>query len=187
MLKLLPHLETLSQAHSGASVRELAFSLRGVIATRGAYQPEDLGQPHRSCSSRDQQKSASRAERSPAAPQAGSPQRQLRAVSELLLEAFDPDVPTRAVALRELAQMIQSRRREAVQAQEQILRVSSLAAVRRRFPMSFYFISTSSGGWMHRFQPFVILALLNYGSRNDTIFPAVFDPRWRQTNLKYVL
>ncbi|CAF96675.1 unnamed protein product [Tetraodon nigroviridis] len=123
MLKLLPHLETLSQAHSGASVRELAFSLRGVIATRGAYQPEDLGQPHRSCSSRDQQKSASRAERSPAAPQAGSPQRQLRAVSELLLEAFDPDVPTRAVALRELAQMIQSRRREAVQAQEQILRV----------------------------------------------------------------
>lgn len=124
LLKLLPHLERLSQAHSVAAVQELAFSLRGVIATGGAYQPEDLPQPRRSCSSPDEQETRARAERSRRPPHTGSSQTQLRAVPELLLEAFDPDVPTRAAALRELTQMVQSKRREAVQAQEEILAVS---------------------------------------------------------------
>lgn len=141
MLKLLPHLETLSQAHSVAAVQELAFSLRGVIATRGAYQPEDLTQPHRR-SSTDKQKTRTTAERPQTTAHTGSPQTQLRAFSEVLLEAFDPDVPTRAGALRELTQMVQSRTREAVQAQEEILRVS-LQLVLFIFPITHLCIKCS--------------------------------------------
>lgn len=118
MLKLLPHLERLSEAHCLAAVQELAFSLRAVIATRGAYQPEDLTQ-----------KTPTKAGRSPKAPHAAASQTHLRAFSEVLLEAFDPDVPTRAAALRELTQMVQGKTREAVQAQEEVLRVSFLAVL----------------------------------------------------------
>ncbi|XP_041794990.1 transport and Golgi organization protein 6 homolog [Chelmon rostratus] len=44
-----------------------------------------------------------------------------KAFSDCLLEACDPDVPTRAVALRVLTQMVQNRNQEAVQAQENVL------------------------------------------------------------------
>lgn len=46
-----------------------------------------------------------------------------KALSDWLLEACDPDVPTRAVALRGLTQMVQNRRPEVVQDQEKILTV----------------------------------------------------------------
>ncbi|CAL8262763.1 unnamed protein product [Merluccius merluccius] len=44
-----------------------------------------------------------------------------RAFSDWLLEACDPDVPTRAVALRRLTRMVQERHPEALQAQEKVL------------------------------------------------------------------
>ncbi|XP_035275672.1 transport and Golgi organization protein 6 homolog isoform X1 [Anguilla anguilla] len=43
------------------------------------------------------------------------------AFSECLLEACDPDVPTRAVALRSLTRALQERRPEALQAQDRVL------------------------------------------------------------------
>lgn len=46
-----------------------------------------------------------------------------KALSDWLLEACDPDVPTRAVALRGLTQMVQNRKPEVVQDQEKILTV----------------------------------------------------------------
>lgn len=46
-----------------------------------------------------------------------------KAFSDWLLEACDPDVPTRAVALRGLTQMVQNGKAEAIQAQEKILKV----------------------------------------------------------------
>lgn len=52
-----------------------------------------------------------------------------KALSGWLLEACDPDVPTRAVALRGLTQMVQNRNQEAVQAQEKILTVGSFLTV----------------------------------------------------------
>lgn len=110
MLKLLPHLETLSQAHPVAAVRELAFRLRGTISTRGAYQPEDLTL-----------KMPLKAKDSRKTPPTGAGQ--TRALSEVLLEALDPDVPTRAAALRELTQVVQRTAGEAVQDQEGVLRV----------------------------------------------------------------
>ncbi|KAG5848544.1 hypothetical protein ANANG_G00099580 [Anguilla anguilla] len=51
---------------------------------------------------------------SPAPPASG-------AFSECLLEACDPDVPTRAVALRSLTRALQERRPEALQAQDRVL------------------------------------------------------------------
>ncbi|KAI3371767.1 hypothetical protein L3Q82_024319, partial [Scortum barcoo] len=42
MSRLLPPLETLSQKHSEVVIQELASNLRAVIATHGAYRPEDL-------------------------------------------------------------------------------------------------------------------------------------------------
>uniref|UniRef100_A0A3P8Q867 Transport and golgi organization 6 homolog (Drosophila) n=1 Tax=Astatotilapia calliptera TaxID=8154 RepID=A0A3P8Q867_ASTCA len=42
-------------------------------------------------------------------------------ISDWLIEACDPDVPTRAYALRVLTQMVQHRKPEAIQAQEKIL------------------------------------------------------------------
>lgn len=44
-----------------------------------------------------------------------------KAFSDCLLEACDPDVPTRAVALRVLTQMVQNRNPEVLQAQEKVL------------------------------------------------------------------
>ena len=46
-----------------------------------------------------------------------------RAFSDWLLEACDPDVPTRAVALRRLTRMVQEKHPEALQAQEKVLLV----------------------------------------------------------------
>lgn len=48
-----------------------------------------------------------------------------KALSDWLLEACDPDVPTRAVALRSLTQMVQNRKPEVIQDQEKILMVGS--------------------------------------------------------------
>ncbi|XP_044048294.1 transport and Golgi organization protein 6 homolog isoform X2 [Siniperca chuatsi] len=42
MSRLLPSLETLSQKHSEVVIQELASNLRSVIATHGAYWPENL-------------------------------------------------------------------------------------------------------------------------------------------------
>lgn len=52
------------------------------------------------------------------------PQSHFKGFSDVLLEASDPDVPTRAAALRELTQMVQQKRPEAMQAQEELLNVS---------------------------------------------------------------
>lgn len=142
MLKLLPALENLSQVHCVAAVQEMAFSLRSVIATRGAFTPEDLRQhrPEFRSTGRTRvdhapmppQSSASEGFPPPstqkipwascggAAGAAAPPQ----SFSDVLLEASDPDVPTRAAALRELTQMVQNKRPEALQAQEEILNVS---------------------------------------------------------------
>lgn len=145
MVKLLPLLEKLSQVHSVAAVQELAFSLRSVIATHGAYRPEDLTRPN--CSFTGRQKPPPKADHPPMPPHSsashcpppsmqemhsgssggaagGGVKTHLKAFSDVLLEALDPDVPTRAAALRTLTHMVQNKTAEALQAQEKILNVS---------------------------------------------------------------
>uniref|UniRef100_A0A3Q2E9A6 Transport and golgi organization 6 homolog (Drosophila) n=1 Tax=Cyprinodon variegatus TaxID=28743 RepID=A0A3Q2E9A6_CYPVA len=123
MQRLLTPLEALSQQHPDVVIQELASNLRVVIATHGAYRPENLADvagPDRN-DSRSQQ-----------APQhhcptdgggaSSSSQADLndKPLSDWMLEACDPDVPTRAVALRVMTQMVRRRDPEAIQAQEKI-------------------------------------------------------------------
>uniref|UniRef100_A0A8P4KHJ4 Transport and golgi organization 6 homolog n=1 Tax=Dicentrarchus labrax TaxID=13489 RepID=A0A8P4KHJ4_DICLA len=161
MSRLLPPLEALSQMHPEAVIQELASNLRAVIATHGAYQPENLTastQPSSNPALRKKQKMQTEANNSQTSPHP-SPQdsnspgsTQIRhpassggsaagvgpkaggrtsgtsnscpptkTFSDCLLEACDPDVPTRAVALRVLTQMVKKGNPEAVQAQEKVL------------------------------------------------------------------
>ncbi|XP_024138311.1 transport and Golgi organization protein 6 homolog [Oryzias melastigma] len=142
MSKLLPPLDSLSQLHPDEVVQELAANLGAVIATHGAYRPENLTAPAASCS-RNPETSAKNSSvqisevkesrtgvctssRLPAS-SAGAknpnrkPESPSKPFSDWLLEACDPNVPTRAFALRTLTQMVQLKDPEAVQAQEKVL------------------------------------------------------------------
>lgn len=172
MSRLLPPLETLSQKHSEVVIQELASNLRAVIATHGAYWPENLAaaaQPSRnpqttanntSVPSRRTQEMHTEANDSQTSPHSSStdstspgntyvrhpassggseagrspkgrertsgtsdPCPPTKPFSDWLLEACDPDVPTRAFALRVLTKMVQNRNPEAIQAQEKVLMV----------------------------------------------------------------
>lgn len=168
MWRLLPPLETLSQKHSDVVIQELASNLRAVIATHGAYRPENataVAQPSRNpettatnnipfrkkqSETTDSQTSSHSSPpdssshgnthiRHPASsgrstagisPEGGGRTSgtsnlcpPTKPFSDWLLEACDPDVPTRAFALRVLTQMVQKENPEAVQAQEKVLMV----------------------------------------------------------------
>lgn len=142
MSKLLPPLDSLSQLHPDEVVQELAANLRAVIATHGAYRPENLTPPAASCSrnpetstknssvqisevkeSRTGVCTSSRLPASSAGAKNRKPESPSKPFSDWLLEACDPNVPTRAFALRTLTQMVQLKDLEAVQAQEKVLMV----------------------------------------------------------------
>lgn len=140
MSRLLPHLQTLSLQRPDPLVQELASNLRAVIATRGAYRPEELAaagadqsskHPETTAEPRSEgnisQASVRTSSRHPEPSQhpgpKGDPDSSSKTFSDWLLEACDPDVPTRAFALRILTQKVQRRDPEAVQAQEKVLLV----------------------------------------------------------------
>ncbi|XP_069575525.1 transport and Golgi organization protein 6 homolog [Brachyistius frenatus] len=172
MSRLLPPLETLSQQHPEGDVQELASNLRAVIATHGAYRPENLHsagpgsgpgcgpgpgpgpssgpgpghgpgpgpgsgpgppQPSRNTETTEKNNSEANVSQTPVSKVSGSPRGgggtftsgdprpPAKPLSDWLLEACDPEVPTRAFALRVLTQMVQHGDPEAVQAQEKVL------------------------------------------------------------------
>ncbi|XP_043981739.1 transport and Golgi organization protein 6 homolog [Gambusia affinis] len=136
MLKLLRPLEALAQQHPDVVIQELASNLRAVIATHGAYRPENTadaarcrGNPDETAKNskaksegRNQQTPVSRFPQRPSPPSRSvHPDPSNKPLSDWLLEACDPDVPTRAVALRVVTRMVQHRHPEAVQAQEKVL------------------------------------------------------------------
>ncbi|KAM8891988.1 transport and Golgi organization protein 6 homolog isoform 2-T2 [Spinachia spinachia] len=155
MWRLLPPLELLSQKHPEVLIQQLASDLRAVIATHGAYRPENF--PAESLASmkpkmtvKNTQTGAdnpqisphssppdgySQSNRPPASfgnsAAKGSPEGRTSGTStsypptkplpNWLLEACDPDVPTRAFALRVLTQMVQRGNPEAAHNQEKLL------------------------------------------------------------------
>ncbi|KAK5868083.1 hypothetical protein PBY51_012526 [Eleginops maclovinus] len=134
MRRLLPPLETLSQKHSDVFIQELASNLRAVIATHGAYRPEHLSTEAQRSGNPETIEPASSAAISQSSdsgtglsPRGGGrtsstskPAPPTKPFSDLLLEACDPDVPTRAFALRILTQRVQKQNPEAVQEQEKV-------------------------------------------------------------------
>ncbi|XP_013871124.1 transport and Golgi organization protein 6 homolog isoform X2 [Austrofundulus limnaeus] len=138
MSGLLPPLQTLALQHPDPLVQELASNLRAVIATHGAYRPQDLAAAGAGLGSRDpggssklqregniSQTPVSTNSRHPEPCQSpgpqGDPDSSSKSLSDWLLEACDPDVPTRAFAMRILTQKVQRKDPEAVQAQEKVL------------------------------------------------------------------
>lgn len=151
MSRLLSPLDTLSQLHPEVFIQELASNLKAVIATQGAYAPDNLSassaQPsHNSDATQTKKKqktnsmtgsmfttpdSSSRVETSENAPMqptsTGAAKGKdisdfpAKPLSDWFLEACDPDVPTRAFALRGLTALVQRRDSETVQAQEKVL------------------------------------------------------------------
>ncbi|KAM4734582.1 transport and Golgi organization protein 6 homolog isoform 2-T2 [Anableps anableps] len=134
MWRLLPPLEVLTQQHPDVAIQELASNLRAVIATHGAYRPENLADAvtnsKMKSEGRNQQTPVGRFPQSSQHPSptggggaSGSddPEPNNKPLSDWLLEACDPDVPTRAVALRVLTRMVRRRDPEGVQAQGKVL------------------------------------------------------------------
>uniref|UniRef100_A0A7N8YC88 Transport and golgi organization 6 homolog (Drosophila) n=1 Tax=Mastacembelus armatus TaxID=205130 RepID=A0A7N8YC88_9TELE len=144
MSRLIPSLEILSQKHSEVVIQELASNLRTVIATHGACWPENLTAqkiqtkendshtgPHPSpLDSNSPNKTHIRHSASSRGSAAGTtleeggrtsdPCTSNKPFSDWLLEACDPDIPTRAFALRVLTQKMQNRNMEALQDQEKV-------------------------------------------------------------------
>lgn len=157
MWRLLPPLESLSQKHPEVLIQQLASDLRAVIATHGAYRPENFPavasasmkpkmtvkntqtgannpqiSPHSSPPDRNAKSNRppasfgkSAAKVSPEGRTSGTSTLHppTKPFSDWLLEACDPDVPTRAFALRVLTQMVKSGNPEAAHNQEKLLMV----------------------------------------------------------------
>nr|XP_040017789.1 transport and Golgi organization protein 6 homolog [Gasterosteus aculeatus aculeatus] len=155
MWRLLPPLESLSQKHPEVLIQQLASDLRAVIATHGAYRPENFPavasasmkpkmtvkntqtgannpqiSPHSSPPDRNAKSNRppasfgkSAAKVSPEGRTSGTSTLHppTKPFSDWLLEACDPDVPTRAFALRVLTQMVKSGNPEAAHNQEKLL------------------------------------------------------------------
>lgn len=97
----------LGTASTSAQVREQAQSFQHRDERNGkSFRPKPAASTHTSAST------------SPTAP---TPK---KVFSEWLLEACDPDVPTRAIALRALTQCVKARNKEALEARDKLLMVS---------------------------------------------------------------
>ncbi|KAJ0069530.1 hypothetical protein NL108_008475 [Boleophthalmus pectinirostris] len=138
MSHLLSPLDTLSKLHPEVFIQELASNLKAVIATHGAYKPDDLSTAHSSLKSDTVQTkqtskttnktsttssthSSSSHAKVPLKQPATSENVSMKPLSDLILEACDPDVPTKAFALRGLTQLVQRRDPETILAHDKIL------------------------------------------------------------------
>nr|XP_061825761.1 transport and Golgi organization protein 6 homolog [Nerophis lumbriciformis] len=148
MSRLLQPLGTLSQKHPELFIQELASNLRAVIATQGAYRPDNLstraapGSKDSGMSSKDnympnnktetkesQTLSVNHVHKNSVTRQSASfgdsvtsqTSHTSKGFSDWLLEACDPDIPTKAFALRTLTQKVQSNDPETLQDVERVL------------------------------------------------------------------
>uniref|UniRef100_A0A8C4X7P0 Transport and golgi organization 6 homolog n=1 Tax=Erpetoichthys calabaricus TaxID=27687 RepID=A0A8C4X7P0_ERPCA len=146
---ILPLLQDISDHHHEVIIQELASDLRITIATHGAFTPETVTHAaHRTIN----QKGQEQLKEQTVIKESSFPDKQSKIkqdipinlvgtncnndqskdhgncedeklVSECILEAVHPDIPTRATALRQLTQMIKSKNAEAVNCEEKILLV----------------------------------------------------------------
>ncbi|POI26038.1 hypothetical protein CIB84_010212, partial [Bambusicola thoracicus] len=108
VLKRLLHLlEEVSCTHPDPVIQELAADLRIAICTHGAFSTETVDTAAESMLGK----------------KLGPGRTEAAQLHELLLSAYDPQVPVRAAALRSLSSLIMQRNPEALQIQEKILQV----------------------------------------------------------------
>uniref|UniRef100_A0AAV2KYW9 Transport and golgi organization 6 n=1 Tax=Knipowitschia caucasica TaxID=637954 RepID=A0AAV2KYW9_KNICA len=132
MSRLLSALDTLAQLHPDVFIQELASNLKAVIATHGAVTPDDLStvpskqklNTSNTSSTSARPGSSNQVPRKP--PLSSNDTNRsidfpVKPLSDWILEACDPDVPTKTFALRGLTQLVQRRDPETLQAQDKIL------------------------------------------------------------------
>uniref|UniRef100_A0A8C0ITG7 Transport and golgi organization 6 homolog n=1 Tax=Chelonoidis abingdonii TaxID=106734 RepID=A0A8C0ITG7_CHEAB len=138
--QLVPLLEEISRIHPEPVIQELAADLRITICTHGAFSTQTVGTAAHSTlgkrigSSRSGGQTHGNPTESPEDKTAGfrlgppqsnenctahSPQQ----LQELLLSAYDPEIPVRAAALRGLSRLIEQRDPDGLKAQEKLLKV----------------------------------------------------------------
>ncbi|KAK7891995.1 hypothetical protein WMY93_023958 [Mugilogobius chulae] len=181
MTCLIPPLDKLSQLHPEAFIQELASNLKAVIATHGAYKPDNPCTPLTSTT-----------HGSPAMPpnHPTTPKKNIiksdnfprKPLSEWILEACDPDVPTKTFALRGLTQLVQSRDPETVQAQDKVL---ALFLENLEHEDSFVYLSAIQGlAALADFFPQRILERLLQNFQGGPSLPTANQNRSLETRLK---
>ncbi|XP_041047651.1 transport and Golgi organization protein 6 homolog [Carcharodon carcharias] len=145
MRPMLPKLEQIRALHPDPVIQELASDLRITVATHGAFSTEMVAMAAHSTmgnqnknddksteSSQPKETGATDSHRqSPSSfrvsgtehgnkPSSGNSPRNFH---QILQAAFDPEVPTRAAALRTVTQMVQQRNPDALSNQEKVLSV----------------------------------------------------------------
>ncbi|XP_078066581.1 transport and Golgi organization protein 6 homolog isoform X2 [Mustelus asterias] len=146
MKPMLPRLEQISALHPDPVIQELASDLRITVATHGAFSTKTvamaahstMGNPNQhddQLTKPSQPKEAGAVtynhQQSPTSLRAGGTEHGNKPSSgnspsnfhQILQAAFDPEVPTRAAALRTVTQMIQQRNPDALSNQEKLLSV----------------------------------------------------------------
>ncbi|XP_067905052.1 transport and Golgi organization protein 6 homolog isoform X1 [Heterodontus francisci] len=146
MKPMLPRLEQIAALHPDPVIQELASDLRITVATHGAFSTEMVAvaahsamgnqNKHDDKSTEPSQTKEADAvtdshRHSPTSCRAGGTDRKNKASSgnspsnfhQVLQAAFDPEIPTRAAALRTVTQMVQQRNPAALSNQEKVLSV----------------------------------------------------------------
>ncbi|KAM8946796.1 transport and Golgi organization protein 6 homolog [Pelodytes ibericus] len=113
--RLLPLLEQISLAHPEPVIQELASDLRISIATHCAVQLPPRTHKGQAAAQNAQEQQTARTE--PSANQ------EPLDFQEIMSSARDPDIPTRAAALRTLTRLLEQRQRKALEHQEQALQL----------------------------------------------------------------
>uniref|UniRef100_UPI00398ECC6D transport and Golgi organization protein 6 homolog n=1 Tax=Pristiophorus japonicus TaxID=55135 RepID=UPI00398ECC6D len=139
MKPMLPKLEQIAASHPDPVIQELASDLRITVATHGAFATEMVARVAQSTMGNKNKHDDKSTE--PSQPgEAGAENESHRQSSascrtehgnkpssgnfqQILQAAFDPEVPTRAAALRTVTQMVQQRNPDALSSQEKVLSV----------------------------------------------------------------
>ncbi|XP_060694296.1 transport and Golgi organization protein 6 homolog [Hemiscyllium ocellatum] len=142
MKPLLPRLEQIAVLHPDPVIQELASDLRITVATHGAFSTETVAtaaqstmgnqnKPTKSSHPKETCPVTGSQRQSPISYSVGGMEHRNMATSgnsprnfhQILQIAFDPEVPTRAAALRTISHMVQQRNPDALSNQEKVLSV----------------------------------------------------------------
>uniref|UniRef100_A0A8D0SF73 Transport and golgi organization 6 homolog n=1 Tax=Sus scrofa TaxID=9823 RepID=A0A8D0SF73_PIG len=142
--QLVPLLEKVSTTYPDPVIQELAVDLRITISTHGAFTTEAVSVAAQSTLSkedpegkREEQQQASHERHCDMSPSHLKPQQShdiittnqksgsltAEQLQEALLSAYDPQIPTRAAALRTLSRWVEQREPKALEVQEKLLKV----------------------------------------------------------------
>uniref|UniRef100_H0W321 Transport and golgi organization 6 homolog n=1 Tax=Cavia porcellus TaxID=10141 RepID=H0W321_CAVPO len=136
MKQLLPLLEKVSNTYPDPVIQELAVDLRITISTHGAFATQAVSVAAQSTLNKkgpeermeEKQQASNDTQKSPQTGLDTTTNQKSGSITteqlqEVLLSAYDPQIPTRAAALRTLSRWIEQREAKALERQEKLLKV----------------------------------------------------------------